>query len=61
MATVNAAKLLMKESEFGVIKQGFSADLLVLTKNLLEDIEVLDKPAEYLLLVMKEGRVYCSR
>lgn len=61
MATVNAAKLLMRESEFGVIEQGFSADLLVLSKNPLEDIEVLDKPEEHLLMVMKEGRVHCSR
>ncbi|KAJ4252308.1 hypothetical protein NW762_010905 [Fusarium torreyae] len=61
MATVNAARLLLRESELGVIQPGFTADLLVLTKNPLEDIKVLDDPEEHLLMVMKEGRVHCSR
>ncbi|KAJ6439261.1 putative amidohydrolase protein [Purpureocillium lavendulum] len=61
MATTNAAKLLMRESELGVIAPGFAADLLVLTSNPLEDITVLDRPEQHLLMVMKEGRVHCSR
>ncbi|KAM0554942.1 hypothetical protein ACHAPJ_006678 [Fusarium lateritium] len=61
MATVNAARLLLRESELGVFQPGFAEDLLVSFKNPLEDIKVLDDPEEYLLLVMKEGRVHCSR
>lgn len=61
MATTNAAHLLMRESQLGAIQPGYAADLLILAKNPLEDITILDKPEEHLLMVMKEGRVYCSR
>lgn len=61
MATINAAQLLMRPDTLGRIEPGFSADMLVLNANPLEDITVLDKPTEHLLLVMKEGRVHCSR
>ncbi|KAL2864336.1 uncharacterized protein BJX67DRAFT_383809 [Aspergillus lucknowensis] len=61
MATVNAAKLLMRELEFGRIEPGYAADLLVLNANPLDDITALDRPEEHLLMVMKEGRVHCSR
>jgi imidazolonepropionase-like amidohydrolase len=60
-ATVNAAKLLMKEDFLGQIKPGFAADLLVLNANPLDDILVLDRPLEHLLVVMKDGRVHKSR
>ncbi|KAJ9139405.1 Amidohydrolase 1 [Pleurostoma richardsiae] len=60
-ATVNAAKLLMREAFLGQIKPGFAADLLVLKANPLEDILSLDSPEKNLLLVMKEGRVHISR
>ncbi len=60
-ATVNAAKLLMQEESLGQIKPGFAADLLVLNKNPLDDILVLDEPEKSLLVVMKEGRVHVSR
>jgi imidazolonepropionase-like amidohydrolase len=60
-ATVNAAKLLRQEEFLGQIKQGFAADLLILNKNPLEDVEVLDRPTEFLLAVVKDGRVYSSR
>ncbi|KAL1862444.1 hypothetical protein VTK73DRAFT_6885 [Phialemonium thermophilum] len=61
MATVNAARLLMRESQLGAVEAGFAADLLVLNANPLEDIKVLDRPEQHLLVVMKEGRVHCSR
>lgn len=61
MATVNAAKLLMRETELGRIEPGFKADLLILNENPLVDIKVLDNPDEHLLMVMKEGRVHGSR
>lgn len=60
-ATVNAARLLMQEGMLGQIKPGFAADLLVLNANPLDNILVLDKPQEHLLVVMKEGRVHTSR
>lgn len=59
--TVNAARLLRKEDSLGQIKKGFVADILVLTKNPLEDIEVLDRQDECLLAIIKGGRVYSSR
>lgn len=59
--TVNAARLIRKEKVLGQIKEGFAADLLILTKNPLKDIEVLDRQEEYLLAVIKGGRVYSSR
>jgi len=59
--TVNAAKLLRRENDFGQIEKGFMADILILTKNPLEDIEVLDRQKECLLAVIKDGRVYSSR
>jgi imidazolonepropionase-like amidohydrolase len=60
-ATVNAARMLRQEETLGRLKEGFSADLIVLNANPLEDIEVLDRPERHLLAVMKEGRVLESR
>lgn len=60
-ATVNAAKLLMRGKELGRIEPGFAADLLILNHNPLENIKVLDDPEAHVLVVMKEGRVHCSR
>ncbi|KAH8599343.1 hypothetical protein B0O99DRAFT_388471 [Bisporella sp. PMI_857] len=59
--TVNAAKLLMQENHLGQIKEKFVGDILILNKNPLEDIEVLDRQDECLLAVIKGGRVYSSR
>ena len=61
MATVNAAQLLIRESMLGKIHPGFLADMLVLNANPLEDVKILDHPDKHLLLVLKEGRVHCSR
>ncbi|KAK2782167.1 hypothetical protein FQN52_001005 [Onygenales sp. PD_12] len=60
-ATVNAARMLRQDEFLGQIKAGFSADLLVLNKNPLEDILVFDNPEKHLLAVVKEGRVEASR
>jgi imidazolonepropionase-like amidohydrolase len=60
-ATVNPARMLRCEDRLGQIKPGFVADLLILDKNPLEDITILDKPDKHLLAVMKEGRVCHSR
>ena len=60
-ATVNAARRLRQEDKLGRLKEGFSADLLVLNANPLEDIEVLAQPEKHLLAVVKEGRVLESK
>lgn len=56
-ATVNAAKLLRQEECLGQLRPRFAADVLLLNRNPLEDIEVFDRPKEHLLMVMKAGRV----
>ncbi|KAF7557445.1 hypothetical protein G7Z17_g631 [Cylindrodendrum hubeiense] len=58
-ATVNCAKMLRREEEIGQIKEGFLADFIVLEKNPLEDITVLDEKSN-LLAVVKAGQVAFS-
>lgn len=58
-ATINCAKMLRLENEIGQIKEGFFADLIVLEKNPLEDVKVLDDKAN-LLAVVNEGHVAFS-
>ncbi|KAI6782012.1 Cytosine/adenosine deaminase or related metal-dependent hydrolase [Emericellopsis cladophorae] len=60
-ATVNPARMMGWGDRIGQIKEGFVADLLVLDKNPLEDVTILDDSETNLLLVVKEGRVYKSR
>ncbi|KAK3196194.1 hypothetical protein K4F52_000574 [Lecanicillium sp. MT-2017a] len=60
-ATVNPAKMMGLADSLGQIKDGFLADMLVLEKNPLEDVTILDNPEQHLLCVMKEGRVYKSK
>ncbi|KAK3191894.1 hypothetical protein K4F52_001937 [Lecanicillium sp. MT-2017a] len=60
-ATVNAAKMLYKEDFLGQVKEGFAADLIVLNKNPLEDVTILDEPEKNVMVVIKNGRVYTSR
>lgn len=57
-ATCNAAEAFLRPGEFGVVKPGARADLLVVDGNPLEDIKVLTDPDRRLLAVMKEGRFY---
>lgn len=56
MATVRAAQSLGTPSEFGVIREGSRADLLLLERNPLEDLAALRQPAG----VMARGRWYSS-
>ncbi|OCF32113.1 amidohydrolase [Kwoniella heveanensis BCC8398] len=56
-ATINPAKMLGQKGKLGVIAKGAIADLLVLSRNPLEDITVLDRPELYLDAVIKEGKV----
>jgi imidazolonepropionase-like amidohydrolase len=60
-ATINAAQLLRCESSLGQIAEGFWADLLILDKNPLEDISVLDRITESCRGIIKDGRVVMSR
>ncbi|KAM0722156.1 hypothetical protein Q7P37_001597 [Cladosporium fusiforme] len=60
-ATVNAAKMLRQEEQLGRIKEGYLADLIILNANPLEDIEVLNRPEQHLLAVVKDGRIVESR
>jgi imidazolonepropionase-like amidohydrolase len=60
-AIVNAARLLSCELSLGQIAEGFFADLLILNKNPLEDITVLDRIKETCYGILKDGRVVVSR
>ncbi|KAJ5613211.1 hypothetical protein N7510_006405 [Penicillium lagena] len=60
-ATINAARMLRQENFLGQVAPGFAADLLILNKNPLEDITVLDQPEHHVLATFKDGRVVTSR
>jgi imidazolonepropionase-like amidohydrolase len=55
-ATVNPARMMGLENEIGRIACGLSADIVVLKKNPLEDVTILDD-RDNILAVIKEGRV----
>ena len=50
--------MLKQEGRLGTIAPGAIADILVLERNPLEDITVLDRPELYLNAVFKAGRQY---
>ncbi|KAI7210832.1 amidohydrolase [Hortaea werneckii] len=60
-ATVNAARFVGCSNYLGQAREGFSADLLLLAQNPLEDIKVLDNPETNIIAVIKEGRVQSSK
>ena len=60
-ATVNPAKMLRQPKLLGQVREGFFADMLILNENPLDDVKILDRPAQHLLAVIKEGRVCVSR
>jgi len=47
-----------KDGPLGVLVEGAYADLLIVDGNPLEDLRLLETPAENLLLIMKGGEVY---
>ncbi|ESX00740.1 hypothetical protein KL918_004358 [Ogataea parapolymorpha] len=59
-ATITPAEALKVDHLIGQIKPGFYADLLVLERNPLDDISVLDQYEDNLRVVMKDGIVYKS-
>lgn len=63
-ATTNAAKLLRMEGKLGCLTPGAIADVLVLNKNPLEDVTVLDGMAGEIPAVdaiIKDGRVVFTK
>jgi imidazolonepropionase-like amidohydrolase len=50
--------MLKMEGRLGTISPGAIADILILDRNPLDDITVLDRPEIYLRAVYKEGRKY---
>jgi imidazolonepropionase-like amidohydrolase len=60
-ATVNAARLLGMEGKLGCLKADAIADFLILSKNPLDDITVLDRMSESLLAIVKDGRIVTSK
>lgn len=59
-ATVTPAEMIGVADRLGQIKQGYLADILMLSKNPLDDITVFDEPEKYLDFVMKDGRIHYS-
>ncbi|GAA6003455.1 hypothetical protein JCM10207_000341 [Rhodosporidiobolus poonsookiae] len=59
-ATTNPAKMLGKAGLLGTVAPGAIADLLVLDRNPLDDITILDRPEDHLFAVLKEGRAHIS-
>ncbi len=54
-ATKNGAEMLKIDDITGTVEAGKFADLLILSKNPLEDVKNLD--ADNMLVIMKEGNV----
>lgn len=66
MATSTNAELLAmsgkrnpyQDGKLGVIEEGAYADMLLINKNPLEDINVIANPGENFILIMKDGIIY---
>jgi imidazolonepropionase-like amidohydrolase len=65
MATsVNAELLAMSGprnpylGKLGVVQEGALADLLLVNGNPLENIQLVENPAENFVVIMKDGKVY---
>lgn len=56
-ATRMGGEIMMQEDELGMIKDGYLADLMLVSGNPLEDIQVLQDP-EKIALVMKDGKIH---
>ncbi len=65
MATSTNAELLAMSGprnpypgELGVVKEGALADLLLVNRNPLEDLDLVADPDENFTLIMKDGKIY---
>jgi len=57
-ATRINAEILQRSGELGEISVGAAADLIVLTGNPLEDLELLQDDGAHMPLIMKAGKIY---
>lgn len=57
-ATTVGAELVRMQDRIGRVAAGYLADLIALKGNPLDDITVLERPDECLLLVLKGGKVF---
>jgi imidazolonepropionase-like amidohydrolase len=56
-ATINGAQLIRRETDLGLVKEGYLADMIVVDGNPLDDIRIMEDPEKSPKLVMKDGRV----
>jgi imidazolonepropionase-like amidohydrolase len=57
-ATVIGAELVRMDKRIGRVKENYLADLLAIRGNPLDDIAVLERPDDCLVLGMKEGQLF---
>lgn len=57
-ATIDAAKVLRKEGEIGVIAPGAFADMIVVDGNPLKDLSLLTRQGAHMPFIMKGGRIF---
>jgi imidazolonepropionase-like amidohydrolase len=57
-ATVIGAELIRMEKLVGRVEEGYFADLIAIKGNPLDDITVLERPEDCLVLGMKEGQIF---
>jgi imidazolonepropionase-like amidohydrolase len=60
-ATSEAARILAREGELGVVAPGALADLLLVEGDPLRDLSLLEDPAKGLALVIKQGEILAGR
>tara|TARA_R110002167_G_scaffold214705_1_gene419484 strand:+ start:4315 stop:5556 length:1242 start_codon:yes stop_codon:yes gene_type:complete len=60
-ATYKNSQLLNMEGKLGIIKPGAFADILAVSKNPLEDIEVMAHPERNMTLIIKDGFVSLNK
>ncbi|HEX9736837.1 MAG TPA: amidohydrolase family protein, partial [Thermoanaerobaculia bacterium] len=55
---IRMAGLLDPYDDFGEVREGWLADLLLIDGDPLADIRVLTRPKETLVVIMKAGEIY---
>jgi imidazolonepropionase-like amidohydrolase len=60
-ATSEAARILQREGELGVVAPGALADLLLVEGDPLRDLSLLEDPSKSLALVVKQGEILAGR
>lgn len=59
-ATINGARLIGRGHEFGLVKAGYLADLIVVDGNPLDNIRIMADPQRSPRLVMKGGQLFLN-